>query len=280
MNSPANALAKTEGASSPAIEGSDLNVFAGDPDFMLSLARGMLVLHAFADAREKLTIARIAAETGLTRSTVRRCLYTFVKLGYFEVQGSQFVPRVNLLMLASAYKGAGGLEAALQPLLDDLRNRLGATIGLGVKDGEDVYYAAVSKSLNTLSFVASVGRRVPVYCTALGRVFLADLPPQDLDAYIKATKVVAHTPFATADRATLKEMIEKARVDGYAVAAQELELGVRAIAVPIRPGGGRTVAALLAAGEMSQMPDEALQTLFLPEMLRTAREIALLWKSL
>jgi IclR family pca regulon transcriptional regulator len=269
-----------EGASTPAALGSDLDPFAGDPDFMLSLARGMLVLRCFAESQDKLTIARIAAETGLTRSTVRRCLYTFVKLGYFEVQGSQFVPRVNLLMLAAAYKGAGGLEAALQPLLDDLRARVGATIGLGVRDGDHVYYAAVSKSTNTLSFVATVGRRVPAYCTALGRVFLADLPEAELEAYLDATEIVAHTPFATGDREALKQKIDQARADGYAVAAQELELGVRAIAVPIQPKGGRVVAAILAAGEMSQMSDETLTGLFLPEMRRTAQEIALLWNNL
>ena len=141
-----------------------LNSIAGDPSFMLSLARGMLVLRVFAEQRRKLTIAQIATESGLSRSTVGRCLHTFVQLGYFEKQGSQFAPRVTLMMLASIYGGARGPEAELQPLLDDLSERLRMTVALGIKEGGDIFYTAVSRSSATLSLVAFVGRRLPAYC--------------------------------------------------------------------------------------------------------------------
>jgi IclR family pca regulon transcriptional regulator len=262
----------------PPTDADELNIFTGDPDFMLSLARGMLVFRAFAEKREKMTVAQVAAATGLKRSTVHRCLYTLTKVGYLANEGNQFFPRASTLTLGAAYFMRGHWEAAVQPILDALRDRLGVTCALGSYESGSVYYVVVSRSLGSLALVASVGRRLPAYCTAVGRVFLAELGLEELERYLDDVKPVSFTPNTAVDRETLLSRIEKVREEGYAVATQEIDLGVRALAVPVR-ADGRAVAALMAGGEIARLSDQTIEAEFLPELQRAALEIGMLWKS-
>jgi IclR family pca regulon transcriptional regulator len=263
----------------PPSEADELDAFDGDPDFMLSLARGMLIFRAFAEERRKLTIAQMAAATGLKRSTAYRCLYTLTKLGYLESEGTQFMPRASTLTLGSAYFARGRWEAALQPILDGLRDRLGMTCALGSYDDGHIYYVVVSQSLGSLTLVASVGRRLPAYCTAVGRVFLADLDDAALETYVEGLTPIQYTPNTATDRQTLVRRIEDVRRDQYAVASQEIDLGVRALAVPIR-FEGEVVAALMTGGEISVLTDEKLKQEFLPQLQKAASEIGMLWRNL
>lgn len=263
----------------PPTDSDELDAFAGDPDFMLSLARGLLIFRAFAEKREKLTVAQMAAATGLKRSTAYRCLYTLTKLGYLGNEGSQFAPRVSTLILGSAYFARGHWEAALQPILDGLRDRLGMTCALGSYEDGHVHYVVVSQSLGALTLVASVGRRLPAYCTAVGRVFLADMEPAVLERYLAGLTPVPYTPNTATTRDELTGRIDDARGQGYAIASQEIDLGVRAVAVPVRSDGGQVVAALMAGGEISVLTDEKINAEFLPELQKAAAEIGMLWES-
>jgi IclR family pca regulon transcriptional regulator len=261
----------------PPTESSELDGFGGDPDFMLSLARGLLIFRAFADRREKLTVAQIATATGLKRSTAYRCLYTLTRLGYLANEGNQFTPRVSTLLLGSAFFVQGHWEAAIQPILDGLRDRLGMTCALGSYEHGHVHYVVVSQSLGSLKLVASVGRRLPAYCTAVGRVFLADMKPDALARYLDEVSPVVYTPHTSTSREVLLHRIDEARAQGYALASQEIDLGVRAVAVPVRDEDGEVVAALMSGGEISVLTDEKISAEFIPELKRVASEIGRLW---
>lgn len=261
----------------PPTDSNELDVFGGDPDFMLSLARGLLIFRAFAERREKLTVAQIATATGLKRSTAYRCLYTLTKLGYLENEGSQFTPRISTLLLGSAYFVQGHWEAAIQPILDGLRDRLGMTCALGSFEDGYVHYVVVSQSLGSLKLVASVGRRLPAYCTAVGRVFLADLKPDVLQRYLEELSPKSYTPHTSTSHEVLSHRIDDARAQGYAIASQEIDLGVRAIAVPVRADNGQVVAALMSGGELSVLNDDKIRIEFIPELKRVAAEIGRLW---
>jgi IclR family pca regulon transcriptional regulator len=263
----------------PPTDSDELNPFAGDPDFMLSLARGLLIFRAFAEKREKMTVAQMATATGLKRSTAYRCLYTLTKLGYLQNEGSQFTPRVSTLLLGSAYFTRAHWEAAIQPILDGLRDRLGMTCALGSYESGHVHYVVVSQSLGSLTLVASVGRRLPAYCTAVGRVFLADMKPDVLKHYLDGLTPVSYTPHTSISREVLSSRIEACRAQGYALASQEIDLGVRAVAVPVRLEDGRVIAALMSGGEISVLTDERIKADFLPELKRAAMEIGMLWAS-
>ncbi len=262
----------------PPSDSDELDVFSGDPDFMLSLARGLLIFRAFADKREKLTVAQISSATGLKRSTAYRCLYTLTKLGYLESEGSKFAPRISTLLLGCAYFARGHWEAALQPILDGLRDRVGMTCGLGVYEEGYVHYVVVSQSRGSLTLVASVGRRLPAYCTAVGRIFLADMKADVLERYLDGLSAVSHTQYTTTERAKLLSRIDDTRVQNHAVASQEIDLGVRVAAVPVRSDSGEIVAALMSGGEISVMSGDKIDSLFLPELHKVATEIGRLWE--
>lgn len=264
----------------PPTESDELNSFGGDPDFMLSLARGLLIFRAFAEKREKFTVAQMATATGLKRSTAHRCLYTLTKLGYLKNEGSQFTPRISTLLLGSAYFVQGHWEAAIQPILDGLRDRLGMTCALGSYENGHVHYVVVSQSLGSLKLVASVGRRLPAYCTAVGRVFLADMKPDVLERYLDELSPVSSTPYTSISHEVLTSRIDEARAQGYAIASQEIDLGVRAISVPVRADNGQVVAALMSGGEISVLTEEKINAEFIPELKRVAAEIGRLWWTL
>ena len=263
----------------PPTEADELASFAGDPDFMLSLARGMLIFRAFAEKRERLTVAQVAAVTGLPRSTASRCLYTLTKLGYLANEGSKYLPRASTLMLASAYFTRVHWEAAVQPLIDDLRDRFGITFALGSYEDGAIYYVVVSRYVGSVTLVASVGRRLPAYCTSVGRIFLAELPPAELGAYLDELTPFPFTAHTAVDRATLEGRVEEVRLHGYAIANQEVDIGIRAIAVPVRPEGRGVVAALMAGAEISELPDERVRGEILPSLQKAANEIAMLWQN-
>ena len=262
----------------PPTDSDELDVFGGDPDFMLSLARGLLIFRAFADKREKLTVAQVATATGLKRSTAYRCLYTLTKLGYLENEGSKFAPRISTRLLGSAYFARGHWESVLQPILDGLRDRLGMTCGLGLYDDGYVHYVVVSQSRGSLTLVASVGRRLPAYCTAVGRIFLADMESDALDRYLDGIQPVPYTQYTTTTRAKLRSRIDDSRAQNYAVASQEIDLGVRVAAVPVRSDSGEIVAALMCGGEISVLTEDKAESLFLPELKKAATEIGRLWE--
>jgi IclR family pca regulon transcriptional regulator len=263
----------------PPSNAAELEAFAGDPDFMLSLAKGMLIFRAFADKRQKLTIAQISAATGLKRSTAYRCLYTLMSVGYLENEGGLFSARASVLGLASAYFEHVHLELAVQPILDRLRDSLAMTCAIGIYDDGNIYYVVVSRALGSMPLIASVGRRLPAYCTAVGRIFLSELPAESLNSYLDELSPVSFTPNTATIPAVLRNRIEEVRAQGYAVAAQEIDIGVKVISVPIRADNGQLVAALMAGGEISSLTDEKIRMEFLPALQKAAIEIGRLWRN-
>src|SRR6201996_3615210 len=160
---------------------SELEAFSGDPHFMLSLARGLLVLQAFVGAGPRLTVSDAARATGLARATARRCLYTLEKVGYVRMDGSAYVLESRFLPLARAYLRSLGPEGSVQVVLDRLRDQLDETCAIGKLDGAHVVYASLSRKSRVRTLGGSVGMRVPAFCTSMGRVLLAALPEADVD---------------------------------------------------------------------------------------------------
>ena len=246
---------------------------------MLTLARGMLIFRAFAERQDKTTVAQMAVATGLKRSTVYRCLYTLSRLGYLQNEGSLFSPLVSTVLLGKAYFTRGHWEVAVQPIIDGLRDQFGLTCGLtGFEDGH-AHYVVVAQSRGSLTFVASVGRRLPAYCTAIGRIFLAELEPQAVRDYLRGVTPVPYTAHTTTTPEALYSRIEDARRDGYSIASQEIDLGVRVVAVPVRSRDGQVVAALMCGGELSVIADDKIHQQYLPQLRKVAAEIGLLWDS-
>ncbi|MFS8037823.1 IclR family transcriptional regulator C-terminal domain-containing protein [Xanthobacter sp. AM11] len=239
---------------------------------MLSLARGLLVLRAF-EAEPRLSVSRAAALTGLPRPAARRCLYTLERLGYLAAEHGEWRLRPLLLTLARAYLTSTRFAEAAQPHLDALRDTVGESCSIGVLQGGDVVYVARSETRRILSIALQVGSRLPAYCTSMGRVLLAALPAEAREAALAGAPFPARTPFTRTGAAELRAELERVAAQGHCVIDQELEPGLRSIAVPVRDPAGRVVAALNVGVAANRAGAADLVARILPQLLRTAAEL-------
>jgi IclR family pca regulon transcriptional regulator len=245
-----------------------------DPDFMTSLARGLAVLRAFSDSRKPQTIAQISQQTGIPRAAVRRCLHTLRQLGYVEAELNNFSLRPKILTLGYAYLSSTPLTIAAQPCLDGVSKALGESSSLAVLEEDQVLYVGRAATSRVMSVSLSAGSRLPAYCTSLGRVLLAHLPQDELDAYLARTALLPKTEHTITDETRLREVLAQVRRDGYAINNEELELGLRSIAVPVRGASGRVLAALNVGAQAGRVTSERMIEEFLPVLCKGAQELA------
>ena len=243
----------------------------GDPDFMTSLARGLHVIRAFAGVDRRLTIADVSRATGLTRAVVRRCLYTLRELGYAATDGRTYSLQPRILNLGYAYLSTAPIPIAAQPVLEELSGQVGEATSVAVLDDGAVVYVARAATRRIMAVTLGVGSRLPAYCTALGRVLLAGMPPEQTAQELAKFELVAHTRFTVTSRRRIEEILAEVRAEGFAVNDQELEVGLRAIAVPVRNVIGATVAAMNVSAQASRVTRRELLERDLP-LLKAAAE--------
>lgn len=245
----------------------------GDPDFMTSLARGLAVMRCFAERERPMTIAQASAMTGLSRPAVRRCLLTLVRLGYVAQDGSHYALRPKVMALGYAYLSSTPLAARAQPLLDRLRDDLGESCSLGVMDEDQVVYIARAEISRIMSIALRVGSRLPLYCTSMGRVLLAGMMRDERGAYFARTTLIACTERTETHPSRLHALCENIGEEGFAIVDQELEHGLRSIAVPVHGLSGRVVAALNVGTQAARISEPELRTRYLPALRRCARDL-------
>jgi IclR family pca regulon transcriptional regulator len=247
-----------------------------DPDFMTSFARGLAVIRAFADSRKPQTIAQISQQTGIPRAAVRRCLHTLRQLGYVDAELNNFALRPKVLTLGYSYLSSTPLTIAAQPCLNGISKALGESSSLAVLEEDQVLYVARAATSRVMSVSLSAGSRLPAYCTSLGRVLLAHLPAPELDAYFARVDLQPRTEHTTTDETRLREVLAQVHRDGYAINNEELELGLRSIAVPVRGASGRVLAALNVGAQAARVTPDIMLSEFLPVLRRGAQELSVL----
>ena len=247
-----------------------------DPSFMTSLARGLAVVQAFSDSRKPQTIAQISQKTGIPRAAVRRCLFTLQQLGYVDAELNNFTLRPKVLTLGYSYLSSTPLTVSSQPYLNAISRELGESCSIAVLDDSEVLYVARSAASRVMSVALNTGSRLPAYCTSLGRVMLAQLAPDQLDAYFAKVRLRPMTDKTMTNQKRLRELLIGVRQDGYAINDEELELGLRSIAVPVRGAAGQVVAALNVGAQAARVSVERMREEFLPVLLRGAQELAVL----
>jgi IclR family pca regulon transcriptional regulator len=243
----------------------------GDPDFMTSLARGLHVIRAFAGVDRRLTIADVSRATGLTRAVVRRCLYTLRELGYADTDGRMYFLQPRVLNLGYAYLSTAAIPIAAQPILEEMSEELGEASSVAVLDDGAVVYVARAATKRIMSVTLGVGSRLPAYCTALGRVLLAQLNEEQLAKELSKADFIQHTKHTIVSQKKLEELMVEVRTDDFAVNDQELEIGLRSIAVPVRNIVGAVVAAMNVSTQASRVSRRELVERCLP-VLRTAAD--------
>ncbi|WSQ63605.1 helix-turn-helix domain-containing protein [Streptomyces sp. NBC_01216] len=234
--------------------------------FVESLARGLTVLTAFGDGRAALGLADVAVATGLARATARRALITFRHLGYVEAQGRLF--RLTPRVLALGYPALArlSLPQIAAPHLAELSRRVHDSASLAVLAGDDIRYTARVATRRIMSVHITVGTRFPAHATSMGRVMLAGLPPADRARWLAGIEPAALTPHTVTARRELAAILDRVLHQGYALVDEELEQGLRSIAVPVRDRTGTVVAAVNVAMHSSRRDAGECVTQVLPEL--------------
>ncbi|QBE61646.1 IclR family transcriptional regulator domain-containing protein [Pseudoduganella lutea] len=247
-----------------------------DPSFMTSLARGLAVLQAFSDSRRSLTIAQISQKTGIPRAAVSRCLYTLKQLGYADSDVNNYSLRPKVLTLGYSYLSSTPLTVSAQPYLNQISRTLNESCSLAVLDDNEVLYVARSATSRVMSVALNTGSRLPAYCTSLGRVMLAHLPEADLQAYLDKVRLKPLTEHTITTQKGLRAALVQVREQGYAINNEELEVGLRSIAVPVRGASGTVLAALNVGAQAGRVSARQMEEQFLPTLQQGARELAVL----
>lgn len=215
-----------------------------ETDFVGGLAKGLKVIEAFGEKSQRLSIADMARLTGLDRATARRSLLTLAELGYADYDGKFFSLTPKILRLGHAYLSTTPLPVIVQPFLDQLSEKVGQSVSASVLEGASITYVARAAHRRVMSINLLPGSRLPAYCSSMGRVLLASLPPDAQAALLAASDLRANTPFTLTDPPALMAELAKVARQGFALIDQELEIGLCSIAVPVFNARGKTVAAI------------------------------------
>jgi IclR family pca regulon transcriptional regulator len=252
----------------------DIEAGTGDPNFMTSLARGLAVIRGFSNQRRHMSIAQLSQATGISRASVRRCLYTLAQLGYVSsADGRVYALQPKLLGLGHAYLSSTPLVVLAQPYLDRVSEAVHESCSLASLDGDDILYLARSISSRVISVTLNVGNRLPAHCTSIGQVLLASLTGVELKAYLERVKFVRYTDRTITSGARLREVLAQVRESGYAIADQQMELGVRSIAVPVCNVRATVVAGINVILQTARGSVRDMKTLYLPHLQRAARDL-------
>jgi IclR family pca regulon transcriptional regulator len=229
-------------------------------------AKGLSVIEAFGHDRQRLTIAEASRLTGLERATARRYLLTLVAGGYADYDGKFFSLTPRILRLGYAYLAATPLPGLIQPVLERVAEMTKEASSASILDETEIVYIARAAQRRVMSIGLQVGSRLPAYCASMGRVLLAALPPEDVAGRLAASHVEKLTPHTLTDVKSLSDEIAKVRERGYAIIDQELELGLRSVAVPVYDAGGRVVAAMNVGVQVARASLDDLVQRFLPAL--------------
>ena len=251
-----------------------LDIYTGDPNFMTSLARGLIVIQAFTQQSPQMTISQLSLKTGLSRAAVRRCLYTLTKLGFAGAEdGSRYSLRPRMLTLSHTYTASNTLSSAAQPILERMSSALRESFSVATLDGEDIVYIARTSVSRVMSVDLHIGSRLPAYCTSMGRVLLAYLPTEQLESYLAKVVLTPYTTRTVNSIEKLRLLLRNVRRNGYALCDQEFEVGLRSLAVPVYSSSGRAVATINLSGNAPRMSVMDMQTRFLPHLRNAANEL-------
>ncbi|WP_197320226.1 IclR family transcriptional regulator C-terminal domain-containing protein [Saccharomonospora sp. NB11] len=238
-----------------------------------SLERGLAVIKAFGAGTPQLTLSDVAKATGLTRAAARRFLLTLADLGYVRAEGRYFRLTARVLELGYAYLSSLPLSDVVQPHLERLSAEVHESSSVSVLDGTDIVYVARVAVSRIMTVSIDVGTRFPAHATSMGHVLLAGLGEDELAAYLDEATFERRTERTITSASDLRAELDRVREQGWALVDQELEEGLRSVAVPLHDRDGKVVAAVNLSTHASRTTSETVLTELLPRLRRTAERI-------
>lgn len=243
-------------------------------DFVTALASGLEVIQAFDHEHPRMTLSEVATRTGMNRAKARRFLLTLHALGYVRKQQRYFELAPRVLQLGYAFLSANNYRDVIQQHLEDITAETGESSSLGVLDGNDVIYVARSAAKHRLMAITlSVGTRLPAAHTSMGRMLLAQLSDTDLDHFLSSVALESYTDKTVTDVSELRNQIIKARQQGYAISDQELDSGLRSIAVPVYDAKQHLMGAINISTNAARVDLDTLINVYLPVLQNKVAQV-------
>ena len=243
-------------------------------DFVQSLARGIAVISAFSATARRLTLADASRATGLTRATCRRLLLTLVELGYASTDGKTYELTPRVLDIGYSYLASLQISEIAQPYLEALSEAVHESSSVSVLDDTDIVYVARVPTKRIMTVAIGLGSRFPAYQTSMGRVLLAELPDDRIVDVFDRSDRSRRTPSTVTTSEQLLAAVETLRTRGWSLVDQELEIGVRSFAAPIRDGRGTAVAAINVSTHAVRTGIDHIHEVLAPQLLATAAGIS------
>jgi len=243
-------------------------------DIIASLGKGLAVIECFGPEAARLSVSQVAELAGLDRAAARRCLLTLQHLGYASYDGKYFALTPRVLRLGAGALAALPLSQMVQPWLDQLSENTGQSCSVSILDNTDIVYIARAAQRRVMSIGLLPGSRLPSHCTSMGRVLLAALKDDEAARLISASDLTPRTQFSRTDPDEILQAVRQARVDGFAIITEEVEVGLTALAVPIRDSRSCVVAALNVGMSSHQATSDDLRQTYLPELLKVQKGLA------
>jgi IclR family pca regulon transcriptional regulator len=237
---------------------------AADPDYVQSFVRGLDVIRAFSRYRPRMTLSEVADETHMTRAAARRFLLTLVKENYAQTDGKYFELRPKVLDLGFAYLASMTLWDIAEPVMRNVVSATQESCSMAVLDGIEIVYVARVPANRVMTIGLSVGSRLPAHCTSMGRVMLAALPEEELGKRIEQMQPEKLTPYTITSRVKLRDELRAVARQGWSMVDQELEPGLRSLAVPIRARSGVVAAAMNLGCHAGRISLDTMREKFLP----------------
>jgi IclR family KDG regulon transcriptional repressor len=217
---------------------------AGEKQQTSGVIRTIVILETLSK-HQSINLEQLSKETGLPKATLLRFLSTLVNLGYVYRDNTDLYS----LTLKMFSVGSHGLEHidlihVANPVAQRLCDELGETVHMGVLEEDKAVYVLKKESSFTIRMHSRVGKAIPLYCTAIGKVLLSDMTQDSLDAYLESVKMKPFTPNTITDVGVLKQELEQIRNRGWASDNEEHEMGTLCIGSPIKDYTGKVVAAM------------------------------------
>jgi IclR family pca regulon transcriptional regulator len=248
------------------------------PDFIEAIARGLDVIRVFRAGQPVMSLAAVAAASDLPRPTARRILLTLEQLGYVrqvEASGYELTPRV--LDLGMSYVLSRGLWEIARPHMEALVARTRESTSIAQLDGSDIVYVARVAVPKIVTLSVTIGTRFPAMPTSLGKVLLAALPLAEAERVLAEPSRSGITPPWRPDAAERAAALREVRARGWALTDEQLAPGIRSVAVPLRDGDGKVIAALNVNSHAAETPLDVLIGQHLPLLIQAAGAISADW---
>lgn len=249
-----------------------------EPRYSQSLERGLAILSCFTAKRPVMGIADLADTLGMSRSTTHRYVITLLALGYLEqVASRKYRLGLRVSDLGMSALNATGLREHSHPHLEELRRQTGCSAGLALLDGTEVLYVdsarSVRRAREEIDLSLHPGSRLPVHCTATGKMLLAELPEELQRDLLAELKLPKRGPKTITGKKALREELDRVAKAGIATSNEELVAKLNAIAAPVRDSTGQAIAALGLTAPASAMASKKLLDSHGPRLIETAKEI-------